>query len=439
MKIKKVILLWFCFIVTAVGIISADVENKNRPSIFDLIRLSISGGEYYHHDYGYREVQYPGYIKYLLSLGMFGNREYFGSPIDHGAFYLKFDLKAKLKGFTLRTVLNTERRSMSSGVYEKREMVVYPKIYFAYETKMKIDKQVVQLGASVGNIDQFKLFEGLTIYNIDVAATNFFVKLKQIKLEFNKIGDLLRGIGLNIDDENDFILSIDNIKLFKHWGLDLKTGITYYIGSDYYSYSMSAALHDNNNFRLYSQLSFMYGKQTNISYNGRLAFLAGVKYKKDFSRFKIDLTGEYRFYSGYFNLDFKKTAHVNYLGDILYPLYNYELYFSQWAVFTEYQDDNRNALDVSGLTLQFFGKYYFYRHLYCFAMLDFNYIMAKGESPFLYPFYEIGAGVEPVSNLFIYISYTNKGMNLTRHYQTFYLFKKPVLNLSIRFKFDIKL
>ena len=434
---KRVILFWLCFIVTVVSIIGADVEKKSRPSIFDDIQLSISGGEYYHHDNGYKEVKYPGYINYLLSISMFDNREYFISPIDHGAFYLKFDLKAKLKGFTLRTVLNTERRSMSSGVYEKSDMLVYPKIFFAYETKIKIDKQVVQLGTSVGNIDQFKLFEGLTIYNIDVAATNFFIKWKRLKLEFNKIGDLLRGIGLKIDDENDFILSIDNIKLFKNWGLDFKTGITYYIGSYYYSYSMSAALHHNSNFRLYAQLGFMYGKQTNISYNGRLAFLTGVKYKKDFSRFKIDLTGEYRFYSGYFNLDFKKAARVNYLGHSLYPLYNYELYFSQWAVFTEYQDDNGNALDVSGLTLQFLGKYYFYRNLYCFAMLDFNYIMAKGEEPFLYPFYEIGAGVEPFSNLLIYISYTNKGMNLTRHYQTFYLFTKPVLNLSIRFKFDI--
>lgn len=436
---KRLILLWFCFIVTAVGIIGADLEKKNRPSIFDYIQLSISGGEYYHHDKGYKEVLYPGYIDYLLSQDIFDNREYFGSPIDHGAFYLKLDLTAKIKGFTLRTVLNSERRSMSAGVYERNEMVVYPKIYLAYETKMKIGKQVLQLGTSVGNIDQFKLFEGLTIYNIDVAATNFFIKWKRLKLEFNKIGDLIRGIVLNIDDENDYILSIDNIKLFKNWGLDLKTGITYYTKTDYHSYSISAALHDNKNFRLYSQVSFMYGKQTNISYNGRLAFLAGVKYKKKFSRLKIDLTGEYRFYSGYFNLDFKKSDFFNYLGGNLYPLYNYELYFSQWAVFTEYQDENGNALDVSGLTLQFSGKYNFYRRLYWFAMLDFNYIMAKGEEPFLYPFYEIGAGVEPVSNLLIYISYTNKGMNLTRNYQTFYLFKKPVLNLSIRFKFDFKL
>ncbi len=439
-KIKRGILTCLCIIAMTGGIIRAGEEKRTRPSIFDHIELSIRGGEYFHYANAnkYKEVKYPAYIYYLYSLDPFDDLEYFGSPIDHGALYLNFELKAKLKGFTLKTVLNTERRSMSSGVYEKRDLVAYPKIYFAYDTKIKIDKQVIQLGASVGNIDQFKLFEGLTIYNIDVAATNFFLKWKRLKFEFNKIGDLCRGIGLNINDENDYILSIDNIKLFKRWTLDLKTGITFYIKSDYHSYSMTAAIHNDNHFRLYSQLSFMYGKKPGISYSGRSAFLAGVQYKKDFPRFKIDITGEYRFYSGYFNLDFKGT-HVIYLNGYLYPLYNYERYFSQWAVFTEYQDHEGNSLAVSGLTFQFFGQYYFYRHLYLFAMLDYNYIMARSETPFLYNFYEIGAGLEPFSNILLYIGYTNKGMNLTRHYQTFYLFKKPVLNLSIRFKFDIKL
>lgn len=441
MKIKTSLLPWLCIIAMTGNVMGTDEGKKNRASIFHHLELSIVGGNYYHHHNRLLEVKYPAYINYLFSLpnDMYKDPEWVESPIDHGALYFNVQLKAKLKGFTLRASLNTERggQGMSSGVYEKNGLAVYPKIHFAYNTKMKIHRQLIQLGASVGNIDQFKLFEGLTIYNIDVAATNFFIKWKRLKLEFNRIGDLIRGIGLNIDDEDDYILSIDNIKLFKGWALDLKTGITFYTNTAYHSYSISAAIHNNNNFRLYSQLGLMYGKKPGISYNGRSAFLAGVKYKKDFTRFKIDLTGEYRFYSGYFNLYFKNG--VSYRGRNLYPIYNYERYFSQWAVFAEYQDHEGNALDVSGLTFQFFGQYYFYRRLYLFSMMDFNYIMAQGEAPFLYPFYEIGAGVEPFSNVLLYIGYTNKGMNLTRHYQTFYLYKKPVLNLAIRFKFDIQL
>jgi hypothetical protein len=56
---------------------------------------------------------------------------------------------------------------------------------------------------------------------------------------------------------------------------------------------------------------------------------------------------------------------------------------------------------------------------------------------FVYPFYRYGIGYQPVEGANIKLSYTNRVINLNKHYPTLYLIKKPVIMLSLNYDFKI--
>jgi hypothetical protein len=87
---------------------------------------------------------------------------------------------------------------------------------------------------------------------------------------------------------------------------------------------------------------------------------------------------------------------------------------------------------VGSVTLRLGGKYLIYRKFIIRCDLDINYVFAQGEKSFVYPFYTIGVGWEPLENNFLIFGISNKGINLDEHYPTFYLYKYPVFHLVIK-------
>ncbi|HET7152515.1 MAG TPA: hypothetical protein VFJ29_02020, partial [Candidatus Kapabacteria bacterium] len=201
--------------------------------------------------------------------------------------------------------------------------------------------------------------------------------------------------------------------------------------------TFSANLTSDDGIKLYSQIAFRaaYGISSVMS---RTAFLAGIAYRGETKDFTWDGSFEYRYYgglynAGYHNYDvyYRDTTlgeYANSVGPHLYPLQNFDRPFSQWAVFTEYQD----LKDVTGYTCYLKAKYIFYDRIFASATLDLNYIKVENIPDFLYPFYDIGIGWEPVKGISFTISRTNRAMNLDNSYQTLYMYKSAVNQAAIR-------
>jgi hypothetical protein len=88
--------------------------------------------------------------------------------------------------------------------------------------------------------------------------------------------------------------------------------------------------------------------------------------------------------------------------------------------------------DLLGAALQLRAKYHFYKGLTLRAFLDLNYIKPERNDGFLYPFYDIGLGWEPVKDVSMMISLTNRAMNLDKSYPTYYLYRTPAEAITLR-------
>ncbi|HUV37363.1 MAG TPA: hypothetical protein VMX58_10530, partial [Patescibacteria group bacterium] len=115
------------------------------------------------------------------------------------------------------------------------------------------------------------------------------------------------------------------------------------------------------------------------------------------------------------------------VGNYLYPLGLFHRPFSQWAVYTDYQErDVQSFIFRADASCRLPGD--------CTAIckLDFNVIDASGEESYLYPFYDIGFGWAPVSGTSITLSHTNRAINLDTHYPTLYQLKSGLLMLTFQ-------
>lgn len=403
--------------------------DSSKINILNNFSLNVSGNHnWYVHD-GTDHAIVPRYTAsnnnnsnyYNYNLPDKSYRNVSDNPLFHGAAYVNFDLGYKSNGFTISSNIITEHRGISYGVYNTKAMIVYPKFKFAFDTCFTVFGEKISAGVFVGNFDNLRMFEGLTIYNLDAQGNDFYIKWKHLKLEFHKIGDLLECIGLNIDDENDFILSVEDLNIINDISADIRVGTfttTTYNFSNRSGINYSVNFH-NDNFKIYSQLGLR-SSSVPVKSSWNSAFLAGTNMRMESENYKFDFTGEYRYYGCSFNQDYinysvsyrpngNNTSYNNTIGENLYPLSLYDRPFSQWNVYTEYQGKN-----VIGLSFLLKSKMYFYDKFAFNANFDINYIKASFLPGFWYSFYDIGLDYEPVKNNYIMLSYTNKAMNLDK-------------------------
>jgi hypothetical protein len=465
MNLKIVILRLIFLSIFPLNMLYASVNDSTISNILNRIEFNVSGAQLYHMSSNSREALMPDFVNPYKGY-YYQNNETFNSetvnvsdnPLFHGAAYFDFKLNFSGYGFTIGTDIFAEHRGISYGVFNTRNMILFPKFRMAFDSSFKLFGEKFEAAVFVGNHENLRLYEGLSLYNMECQGSVFYLKWRNFKLSRIKIGDLEYCIGLGINDVDDFILSAENLCIWNDWKLDIKAGISQYLFSYAFSsfiypdnetgsQNLSFALH-NDNFRIYSQLGIR-GSNSNIDFKWRSAFLAGAKYKYESENLRLDLTGEYRYYGYYFNQNlYSKNVHyreivssgsndyisgyANTIGTNLYPLFSLNAPFSQWAVYTEYQNKN-----VMALVFQLNGTYKFYDNFVFKANLDYNYIRASYEDGFLYPFYNIGIGYEPIKDNYILVSSTNKAMNLDKSYPTFYLYKVPRIMLTFNFNFDL--
>jgi len=395
------------------------------------------------------------------------------NPMYHGAYYLEFNAKADVvKGVTIYGSLIGENRGASYGVTNTANIIVYPELTLVLDRNINIGNQTIRVAGSFGNQTDPTLYEGLTMYNLYLEGNDFSVGWHKLKFRWFEFSNMDDDIGLNIHNSFDYILSLDALKLTSTWKLDIQAGFSDYqndplyirtnyvpspitpdilsdpTSADAQIFNLSAGAYVDNKLRIYAQVSSRPFEDIAGTGIERYAALAGLHYKKASDKWRTELTAEARYYGKGFNANFKNTdvfyrntsnqiGWANTIGPQFYPMFMYDRPFSQWAVFTEYQN-GQSYDNVGALTAHLKEQYFFHKRLFIQADLDFNYMLAEGDAPFLYPFYTVGIGWEPAKNNTAMICITNKGMNLDMHYYTFYLYQYPYIGFLLKRSLDPK-
>lgn len=371
------------------------------------------------------------------------------NPLVHGAAYADMVLSARNAGFGLSCELITEHRGASYGTYAMSDIAIVPKYFVSIDTSFTIANQLFFAGVEAGNYDDHRLYEGLTIYNIDVQAYHLYLKWKNLKLGLSNIGDMGVGTGLNINDHLDYTVSLEGLEIFETLKIDASAGYFDYRKNKGYEsglpgngMNLSIGIGWRETARLYSQVGIR--NINDSSYGGikRCGSLIGCAARGRLDMFDFDLTAEYRYYGRYFNLDLKDSGGCffyrgydgygngcsswNTVGEQLYPLNMFFRPFSQWAVYTDYQ-----GRDVQSFIFRAEASYELPGNCEMICNLDFNYIDASNEDSFIYPFYDVGFGWAPVNGISITLRHTNRAMNLDRHYPTLYLLQKSILMTTV--------
>lgn len=363
------------------------------------------------------------------------DRYIFDVPQLHGAMHTEFGATIKASGMGLKFSLLAEHRGMSYGVFNLGKMYLVPKYQFWLDTSFSIFGEKFGFGITNGNFDNFKLHDGLMIYNLDMQGSTWWVRWKNLTIAYQKIGDLAVGIGLNVGDANDWYIQLDSIKLLSDLAVDLYAGIFRYPSGGYFDYfsganssnghTFGARLHFTDiNASLFAQYGYRYHEpDPAITMKSASAIVAGARWEHTSDLIELKTQAEFRSYGSFFNKGryYKAPLYAEYYNNarFLYPLARYDQPFSQWAVFTEYQ--NRW---VSCMTLLADAKVNIWKDLKGIVKLDINHITARNAEPFLYPFYEAGLAWEFTKGLSFSYTYTNRAMNLELSYPTLYLYKE---------------
>ncbi|MFK8039507.1 MAG: hypothetical protein AB8B74_14535 [Crocinitomicaceae bacterium] len=286
-----------------------------------------------------------------------------------------------------------------------------------------------------------KIHEGLLIYNIDIQGNDLNFSFKKLNLRVFHIGDLKQGIGLNIGDAIDYVVSFDELNIKKHWKTDIRLGVYHEFGLNrYQGIKLSSGLYDSKGLRLYAQGAYSLG--INSSFNlkkSNFSYLVGAAKTYEKNRLRLKSKVEYRFYGWRFNKGFRNLkpsyresrnlqgSYGGTIGNTVYPLYAYDRPFSQWAVYTEYEAYNRN---ISSFSLTGDLSYRFFRSFFIDLSVDINHLMLQGHENFTYPFYTSKLTWELSKGHQFSLLLTNKGMNLDVNYPTHYLHKQMQYGFS---------
>ncbi|MGD1047725.1 MAG: hypothetical protein ABR899_03095 [Candidatus Krumholzibacteriaceae bacterium] len=372
------------------------------------------------------------------------------NPLMHGAIWTHVAVEARNAGLRLFCKLIMEHRGTSFGTYATQNIAVVPTFFASVDTSFAVAGQTFRAGLEGGNYEDHKLYEGLTIYNMDLQGYHLHLKWKNLKVSADHISDLWVGIGLNIDDEADYTVSVEDVPLGARLKLNMSAGYVKYLGGaddvnglPENGMNVSGALRWGDMIRLYSQLGVRSVEDPSFGGIKRCADLVGCTYRGELKeRLDLSLTGEYRYYGRYFNEGrtydggcflyrgydgYTGCGLWNFTGSQLYPLNEFFRPFSQWAVYTDYA-----GRDVQTFIFRADATYKLPGNCSLICNLDFNYLEVSNEDPFLYPFYNLGIGWAPAPGTTIAISHTNRAMNLDKHYPTLYLTENGTFMVTLQ-------
>ena len=342
------------------------------------------------------------------------------NPFFHGSYFFRLGGQFVYdSSLYVTAAVNMEQRGFSDGRFSLNTMNLYPYLNARYAKSRGKFSYLLQ----AGDFWDMKLYEGLTFYNLQTQSWVFKLKYGPFYLKHVGVGDLVRGIGLGIDDLYDYSFGAEELPLSSGSVLlDARVGYSNNRGSlsgGFWNYSSRVK------YRKLFELFVQYSSQ-----NSGDAFLVGADLnEQNFFGLNYKVSVDYRSYSSGFNLGYINTVYyrdpnegagfTNSTSDVFFPLEFYERPFGQWALFTAYQ-----GRDVQSFSLRGALSYQLWMNTYIRTRLDFNWIIVAEETV-LYPFYSIGFGYQSEDDIEIMLEFTNRVMNLDKNYPTLYASDSP--------------
>ena len=342
------------------------------------------------------------------------------NPFFHGSYFFRLGGQFVYDStLYVTTAVNMEQRGFSDGRFSLNTINVYPYFNATYLKNKGKFSYLLQ----VGDFWDMKLYEGLTFYNLQTQSWIFKLKYGPVYLKHVGIGDLIRGIGLGIDDLYDYSFGLEELNLSSDsLLLDVRIGYSNNRGSLSGSFwNFSARFNYKKQFAVYTQYSaqnfggaFLIGADMNENTSFGLTYKASVDYRSYSSDFNL----------GYINVVYYRDPErgsffTNSKSSVFFPLDFYERPFGQWAVFTEYQERDIQSFNLKGEL-----SYRLLLNTFIRTKLDFNWIITEEES-ILYPFYSVGLGYKSKEGIEIMLEVTNRVLNLDKHYPTLYASERP--------------
>jgi hypothetical protein len=440
-------------ILSLIFLLSVTSLHAQKPDTLSsrIFSIDLTGGATYQQALGAGTPTFkaPGYLSLrrptepeLANLwGLRNNEDITDSPPGHGPMYIRPHMwYTPVPSLELYASLEVDHRGASWGPYNTDNIAFIPRFHAAYSDWRKFNNgDSIRVFGKMGFYEDYRNYEGLTMYNLDVQGFSAGVQYGKVALATHRTGDLIRSYGLGIDGMTDYQLGLLGLKVSGAWQADVKVGVQKIagypeIGGDQHLLQTSVAFYRSQR-RVYAEAGY---RDSDFTPGNRSALLVGISDRLAVGKLKLVWRGEYRFYGGGFNYQFRnesathfrdvnRAAGSNLLGDSVYPMSFFGRPFSQWAVFTEY-----DKAWVQGIT--WFGtvSYQVGRNVDVFSDLDLNHILAEGEDSFLYPFYNAGLKLDVVRNTFLSLSMSNRTMNLDKHYTTYYLSNSPLFQFELK-------
>lgn len=351
------------------------------------------------------------------------------NPFFHGSYLMKIGGKFNYgQDFEVVGSIIGEQRGFSDGVFSDQTRNLYTYLNAIYSKSYGKFSYFIQ----AGDFWDFKLYEGLTFYNLETQSWIFKLQYGNFYIKHSGIGDLIKGIGLGIDDLYDYSFGVESVHIDvdKLYPLDIRLGRSINRGSIGQGFNnLSLRLSGPKNKSLYLQFSNGFNGQDS-------AFLLGGEFEfKPTPRIEFNVNTEFRTYNSLFNKGYANTVYyrnpdepatyTNATNDVFIPLDFFERTFSQWAIYSEYQDEN-----IASVATVNNANYNLFRSSFFLVDLDLNYLISESEN-FLYPFYNIGYAVRPVGELEISLTLTNRVMNFDKNYPTLYRSDNPYFLLRM--------
>ena len=360
------------------------------------------------------------------------------SPHFHFATYTGLKFKTSFrKKYHLQTNFFIEDRGASYGNIDLQNVVSFPKISFLINDTLKLNGHHFKINVRLGHLLEHQVDNGLRIYNVDDQAVDYQISYKNFFYRYNQIGDLSFAIGLDLEEYYNYSIGYQNnqfkIAISRSW-----SEMTFSNQEEsYQTWNLFGNYFFKNKNELFFQIGNRYVNGYDFTKNVGLLLGANFHLIKN-KTFEWNIFPKIRYYSANYNRGHynplvilrqpNRNLYSNTVGRYLYPLRNYYYKFDQWAVFTEYQNENVLGLGLkSTLDWNIFRKFY--------IKTNFESLSIRSDQAFYHHiFYEIDFCYSPIEGLEIGAKLTNKVFNLDAHYQTFYEMKNPVMGLHIRFK-----
>ncbi|KAK3582382.1 hypothetical protein CHS0354_023926 [Potamilus streckersoni] len=443
---------------------TAKVSSVSKWKVIGELKFSVKSILRYHMSANNQELT-PSYFltarENAFETELYRGGSLYNSPLIHGVYAgdikLSFSLlnlvKLELGGLF-------EHRGFSYGITNVGMIFFIPKIKVTIDTSFTIAGEKFKSALNVGYLENVKVNQRLFIYNMDSHGGTYSLIWRSLRLGLTVHADYLQWIGLNLGDMVSISLGLNNVRLDRYLYLDADVLAYGFLNSlERYSFQkyflipnvasvalsglyggVSVALHSKE-WKIYAEYTYRYSN-TNISFVGLSAIVAGGEVHYEDERFSISAMLEGRFY-GWGSLAGFKNETKSFLNtaagsepfyggaQIVYPISWYERPFSQLAVFTEYQGQ-----DVYGLSLVWSLKYCCYDLLYLTATADMNLLGASLLPVFVYPLYAFSAGWEPFKDVQFEIFASNREMNLYRHYPALSAMKFPRFGIALKINFE---